>query len=244
MVLTVVGLGPGDPELITLKGMRAIEAADLVFAPASRDRGDSLALRMAEPWIDASRQQVIELTLAMTRDTAESGPFYAAAAEQIAAAFAACAETTRQDAIRGVYLLLGDPLLYGTFAAIGRALRTSAPDIAVEIAPGVTSFAAVAARTQMTLGSGDGRVAIVPASTTMNAADLQRLLADFETLVLMKAGRALPHILDALDELNILDAALFAERVGMPEEEIVWDVRTLRGQRRSYLSLVIVQRGR
>jgi precorrin-2/cobalt-factor-2 C20-methyltransferase len=242
MRLTVVGVGPGDPELITLKGIRAIEAAHLVFVPANRDGSESLALRVAEPWIDTTRQQVVHLTLAMTRNVEEASTFYAGAAAEIAATFAAHAASGEGEDVRGVYLLLGDPLLYGTFAAIGRELASRAPHIGVAIVPGITSFAATAAQAQVVLGSGDERVAIVPAHAGLDASALRRLLAECETLVLMKVGRVLPQVLDALDELGLLDAALFAERVGMPEEDIVRDVRVLRGQQRSYLSLLVVRR--
>jgi len=240
MRLTIVGVGPGDPELITLKGIRAIEAAHLVFVPANRDGSESLALRIAEPWIDTTRQQVVQLSLAMTKQRAEADPFYAAASAEIAATFAAHAASNAE--LCGVYLLLGDPLLYGTFAAIGRELAIHAPHIAIDIVPGITSFAATAARAQMVLGSGDERVAIVPANDDLDVSALRCLLTDYETLVLMKVGRVLPQILDALDELGMLGSALFAERVGMPEEEIVRDVRMLHGQQRSYLSLLVVRR--
>jgi precorrin-2/cobalt-factor-2 C20-methyltransferase len=89
----------------------------------------------------------------------------------------------------------------------------------------------------------DERMIIMPASYETDAATLRRLLTDFETIVLMKAGSALPAIVAALEELNLIDHALYAERVGMPEELIVRDLRTLDPQRRPYLSLVIIRRG-
>ena len=88
------------------------------------------------------------------------------------------------------------------------------------------------------------RVAIVPANYETDAAALRRLLADFDTVILMKVGGVLPRVLAALEELGLLDAAVYAERVGMPEEVIVRDVRALQGQRRPYLSLLIVRRRR
>lgn len=240
MRLTIVGVGPGDPELITLKGIRAIEAASIIFVPANRDGSESLALRVAEPWIDATRQQVVQLTLAMTRKSNEAEQYYISAATQIAVTYADYAQTTDNDGVQAVYILLGDPLLYGTFAAIGRELIAHAPHIEIEVVPGITSFAATAARTQLVLGAGDERVAIVPATPELDASTLRRLLTDCETLIVMKVGRLLPQVLDALDELGVLDSTCFAERVGMPEEEIVLDVQTLRGQQRSYLSLLLV----
>jgi len=242
MRLMVVGLGPGDPELVTLKGLRAIEAADVIFVPRSQAGDESLAFRIARHWIDPARQQVIELPLPMTRDSAQLLPAWQAAADGMAARLAACARAIGREA-RGAYLLLGDPLLYGTFTYIARELAVRHREIAIEIIPGVTSFAATAARAQLPLGTTDDRVAIVPASYETDGTTLRQLLADFETVILMKVGSALPQVLATLEELELLDAALYAERVGMPEEYIVRDVRSLRGQRRPYLSLLIVRRG-
>ncbi len=232
--LTAVGLGPGDPELITLKGLRALQMADVLFVPQSRDGDQSLALRIAEPWIDRARQTVVALPLPMTRDASQLRPAWRAAAETIVAELGA----DRQ----GAYLLLGDPLLYGTFVYLWRELTALQAPVAVRIIPGVTSFAAAAAAGGMPLAMSNERLIVVPASYETDAATLRRLLNDFETVVLMKAGAALPAIVAALEELDLLDHALYAERVGMPEELIARDLRALDPQRRPYLSLVIVRR--
>lgn len=234
--LTAVGVGPGDPELMTVKGLRALEAAELIFVPRSRDGDKSLALRIVDGYIDHERQTVVALPLPMTRNSDELVEAWAGAADAIAEAFEA------HGATRGVYLLLGDPLLYGTFIYIWARLAERQPTIEIEIVPGVTSFAATAAVTRTTLSTTDDRVAILPASYETDTAALRRLLADFDTVILMKAGTVLPQLLVALEELDLLDAAVYGERVGMPEEVLVTDVRSLKGQRRPYLSLLIVKK--
>lgn len=238
--LTAVGLGPGDPELITLKGLRAIEAADLIFVPRSVNGEQSLALRIAQPWLHPERQQVVELLLPMTRNADALLPAWQAAAEQIAQSLG----QVDHEAPRGVYLLLGDPLLYGTFTYIWGELAAHHSHIEIEILPGVTSFAAAAARAQFPLSATSDRVAVLPASYETDAAQLRRLLADYETVILLKVGPVLPQILAALEEMNLLDSALYAERVGMPEERLAVgpEIRALHNQRRPYLSLLIVRR--
>jgi precorrin-2/cobalt-factor-2 C20-methyltransferase len=242
--LTAVGLGPGDPELITLKGLRAIEAANLIFIPRSQEGEQSLALRIAQPWLQRDRQQVIELPLPMTRNEVELVPAWQAAADQIAQGFAVL-ENSGAEQPRGVYLLLGDPLLYGTFTYIWGELAARYPNIQIEIVPGVTSFAAAAARAQFLLSATSDRVAILPASYETDAAQLRRLLADYETVILLKVGPVLPQILAALEDMRLLESTLYAERVGMPEERMALgqEVRVLHNQRRPYLSLLIVRRG-
>jgi precorrin-2/cobalt-factor-2 C20-methyltransferase len=238
--LIAVGLGPGDPELVTIKGLRAIQAARLIFVPRSKSGEQSLALRIARPWLTAA-QQIIELPLPMTRDTDALVPAWQATADQIAQTFAVFEEE-----VSGVYLLLGDPLLYGTFIYIWHQLQNRHPHLAIEIIPGITSFAAAAAAGQMTLSTTSDRVAILPASYETNTDQLRQLLATYETLILLKVGPVLPQILTALEEMNLLESALYAERVGMPEERIVQglDIRTLHNQRRPYLSLLIVKRSK
>ena len=240
--LTAVGVGPGDPELITVKGMNAIQAADLIFVPRSQNGEQSLALRIAEIWLDREQQQVVELLLPMTRDADRLLPAWQAAAGQIARAFAAHPKPSAQ----GVYLLLGDPLLYGTFTYIWGQLAQQYPHIAIEIVPGVTSFAAGAAQAQFILGETSDRVAILPASYETDETRLRRLLSDFDTVILMKVGRVLPQILAELEEMNLLETSLYAERVGMPEELIAKgpELRSLQNQRRPYLSLLIVQQNK
>ncbi len=243
--LTAVGLGPGDPELITLKGLRAIEAADLVFVPRSQDGEQSLALRIAQPWLRPERQQIIELPLPMTRHKAQLLLAWQAAADQIAQAFATLDGNEPEQRVRcGVYLLLGDPLLYGTFIYIWSELAVRHPHIGIEIVPGVTSFAAAAAHAQFPLSTTSDRIAILPASYETEATKLRRLLADYETVILLKVGPVLPQILAALEEMDLLDSTLYAERVGMPEERIALGsaIRALHHQRRPYLSLLIVRR--
>jgi precorrin-2/cobalt-factor-2 C20-methyltransferase len=248
--LTAVGVGPGDPELITIKGMRAIQSARLIFVPRSQNGEQSLALRIAEPWLNRDRQQIVELPLPMTRNADQLISAWQDAADQIAASLAspnqADQTSTQQDnTVEAVYLLLGDPLLYGTFTYIWHEIQARHPDIQVEIVPGVTSFAASAARARFVLSATSDRVAILPASYETDVAQLRQLLANFDTVILMKVGRVLPQVLAALADLNLIDESLYAERVGMPEERIVLgrDLSALRDQVRPYLSLLIV-RGR
>lgn len=234
--LTAVGLGPGDPNLITVKGLDAIRAARYIFVPRSQDGGDSLALRIAAPWLDKTRQQVVDLALPMTKHSDKLIPAWQGAASVIA-------DHLTSEATQGVYLLLGDPLLYGTFTYIWRELAQQSPDIAVDIIPGVTSFAAAAAQGQFPLGATDDRVVILPASYETDAAHLHRLLSDFDTIILMKVGRVFPQIVAALDSLGLLPTTLYAERVGMPEESIVLGSHLQNiDQPRPYLSLLIVRK--
>ncbi|GAP63899.1 precorrin-2/cobalt-factor-2 C20-methyltransferase [Ardenticatena maritima] len=230
--LTAVGVGPGDPELLTVKAVRVLDHADVVFVPRSRDGEESLALRIARPWLRAD-QRIVELPLPMTRDMDALRAAWRTAADTIAATLGDGA---------GAYILLGDPLLYGTFIYIAAALRERHPHIALRVVPGVPSFSAAAARAFFPLATTNNRVAILPASYETDAAALRRLLADFDTVILLKVGPVLPRIVAALREAGLLAHTIYAERVGMPEERIIHDITALPDAPAPYLSLLIVRR--
>ncbi len=178
----------------------------------------------------------------MHRDPAQAAAAYRTIADDIGARLSDLAARSPQGLARGAYLLLGDPLLYGTFTTLRAELAARYPALEVVIVPGVTSFAAAAAQAGLPLSSGDDRIAILPAPA--EAGELRGLLAQFETLILMKVGRALPQIVATLDELGLLEGTLYAEHIGMPEERIVRDVGSLRAYQAPYLSLLIVRRTR
>ncbi|MEM7534614.1 MAG: precorrin-2 C(20)-methyltransferase [Chloroflexota bacterium] len=237
MELTAVGLGPGDPELVTLKGLRAIQEAELIFVPQSKKNERSRAWRAALPHIDESWQKVVVLSLPMTRNSDELHSAWRGAADVI---FQTFLDTNCE---KGVYLLLGDPLLYGTFIYIWDKLSIQYPQIDVNIIPGVTSFATAATMAGIPLATTSDRVAILPASYETNQETLARLFADFETVILMKAGPVLPELIYALDEMNLLDNTIYAERIGMPGERVITDLHELPVpvEATNYLSLLIVR---
>lgn len=238
--LTAVGIGPGDPDLITVKGMRTIQEADIVFAPLNAKTGESTAISIAEMWLDRNRQQVIALKLEMVRYAGKLTEVWAATANQILNAMKTYADEHNADAVNAVYLILGDPSLYGTFTYIAAQIADS--DVSVSIVPGVMSFAAGAATAQFPLAVMDERVAVLPASYEADSTKLRETLAAFDVVILMKVGRVLPQILDMLAELNLLPNSLYVEKVGMADERVIVGLADLPREPAPYFSLVIVRK--
>lgn len=236
-LLTAVGLGPGDPDLITVKGLRAIETADVVFVPRSRDGGDSVAGQIAAKWLD--RQTVIAVTTPMTHDESALRQAWQSAAQTIHRAL----HPADGQARRGAYLILGDPLLYGTFPYILNELQQIDPDFQFDVIPGVPSFVAAAAQTRTLLSAASDRIVIVPASRRTDAAALRALLFNFETVILLKAGKVFPQLVSALIALHLIEYSAYFERVGMPDERIVTgnDILAMPRRTQPYLSLMIVR---
>jgi precorrin-2/cobalt-factor-2 C20-methyltransferase len=227
-----IGVGPGDPELITLKGARAVREADVVVTPAAESGGDSIAYGIVAGLIDPARQEVVTRIFPMTRDRVR----LEAAWEQAAREMAAWARAGKTVA----FVTLGDPSLYSTFLYLHRHLRQAAPEIQVEIVPGVNSFSAAAAAAGIPLALGDEKLAVLPA--TAGEEEVRRALLDFDTVVLLKVNRAFDRIRELLAEPGLDRRAVFVRRVGSGDEEVVFDLERLAGKELDYLSLLIVRK--
>jgi precorrin-2/cobalt-factor-2 C20-methyltransferase len=240
--LTAVGLGPGDPDLITVKGMQAVQAADVVFAPLNEKTGESTAITIAKPWLNREQQLVVPLALEMVRYAGTLTDVWAATANQMHDAMQTHATGHDLEAVSAVYLILGDPSLYGTFTYIAAQMTVIHPDVALTVIPGVTSFAAGAAAAGHPLAVMDERLAILPASYEVEGNKLQQTLTEFDVVILMKVGRVLPQVLDALESLNLLASSTYVEKVGMTGERIIHDLRQLPRESAPYFSLIIVRK--
>ncbi len=231
--LTAIGLGPGDPELLTLKGLRLLRAARWLFAPVRAPEAPSYALEIAWPHLDLARQQVVALVYPMPRDGEPDEAQWRANARLIAAHLA--------DGSDGAFLVEGDPLLYSSFIPTLFTLQDEFPSLPIRIVPGVSSIVAAAAQAHLPLARLDERIAIVPATSSRRA--LREALERYDTVVILKVARHFEALLDLLESLGRADNAILAERVGTPRERLERDLRALRGQALDYFSLVIVSGG-
>lgn len=227
--LVGVGVGPGDPELLTLKAARLIRTADVVFAPVRRSGERSLALEIVAEHIREGQQQVVTVPFPESLD----GESWEPAARHVA-------ETLGSDRA-GVFLTEGDPTLFGSFGHVATALRTLRPDLEVEIVPGVSSVTAAAAAAGVALTDYEDRLAVVPATASL--ADVERALLDFDCVVILKVGRVLGDLLALLDRLGLSERSVYVRRCGWPDQQIVRDVRSLAPDPpRDYFALLIVRR--
>ena len=230
--LYAVGVGPGDPELLTLKAVRVLRAADVVIAPTGQAEAASYALGIVAAHLDRARQQVLERVFPMSRDEEELRPHWEATAHEVAGHVSAGRSVA--------FVTIGDPLLYSTFLYILRILRECHPQIAVEIVPGITSVGAAAAAAGVPLAMAAERVAILPA--TYEDDKLRQALLDFDCTVLLKVSRVFDRLYALLTELGLERRAVFVRRVGSREEEVVTDLASMVGRKLDYLSLLIVRK--
>ena len=228
-----VGIGPGAPDLITLRALDVLRRVPVLALPRSSEYGASMAWRIVKPVLGEIRdQERLFLTFPMTKDPARLVPAWDRA-------FAAIGERLARG-LDVAFATEGDPSLYSTFIYLAREAPLRWPGTAVEIVPGVSSIAAVPAVTGVSLADGQERIAIVPA--TYGLADLGALLALFDTVVLMKIGPEMPRIVAALDAAGLLSRAVYVARATMADQRIERDLRALPPGREDCFAMVVVSR--
>jgi precorrin-2/cobalt-factor-2 C20-methyltransferase len=227
-----VGVGPGDPELLTRKAERILRQVPVICAPTASPVDSSYALSIVEPFLDLSRQEVIVQVFPMRRDQAGLEEFWETAADDVAKRV--------QGGQDVAFITIGDPFLYSTFLYIYRIFRERYPDISIEVVPGVSSINAAAVAAGMPLGMASERIAIIPAA--FEEENPRRILLDFDTVVLMKVSRVFDGIYALLQELGLEKNGAFIRRVGSTEEAVVFDLASLVGRKLDYLSLLIVKK--
>jgi len=234
--LTVIGVGPGDPELLTLKGLRILKAATCIFVPKGREEGSSLALSIVGNLLDLSGKEIVEAYFPMkkTRGSAEQDDLEAQWQKTVESV-----SSRLNSNIDVAFITIGDPTVYSTFYYLHERLLDLYPDIIIEIIPGVSSIMASAARAGIYLGIADERIAVLPANYMSNLSDtLQR----FDTVVLMKVNRVFGQIRQKLDEMQLTDKAIYVARAGMEDEKIFHNLKEVTDNDLNYFSLVIVKK--
>jgi precorrin-2/cobalt-factor-2 C20-methyltransferase len=226
-----VGVGPGDPELLTRKALRVLQQVQVICVPQSERSVQSYALQIVQGFLDLARQEVLRLTFP-TDDAQGAARTWRAATETIAARL-----YRGQDV---AFITEGDPMLYGTFAYLLENMTATHPDIPLEIIPGVSSITAAAARAGVPLAAPGQRLAILPAAYGIG--DLQEATANFDTVVLMKMNPALLQAMADPDQLGLAGKCVYVRRATTPQEQVVWDLRQVSRDEPDYFSLLIVKR--
>lgn len=226
-----IGVGPGDPELLTIKARRILSEVNILCVPKSAHEKDSLALSIVSRAIKR-KWKVMELLLPMTRDQNELENHQMEASRKIYREL-----TSGQDV---AFITLGDPTLYSTFTYLLKYLREINPGVEVEIIPGISAINAISGWMQVPLAEGDEKLAVV--SALQPEEELIKVLNDFENVMILKAGKQLDKIIKVLDETGLGQKAAFACRYGFEDGFFTSNIDGLRGTRQDYLSAMLVKR--
>lgn len=209
-----IGLGPGDPELVTVKAARLIGEADVVAFHSAR-HGNSISRAIAETYMRPGQIEEHLVYPVTTEDPEHPGGYRGAIDEfyeQAAAALASHLSAGRTVAL----LAAGDPLFYSSYIHMHRRL---AQRFEAEIVPGITSVNAAAAALGIPLVTGDQVMTVLPG--TLPVAELTRRLADTDAAAILKLGRTYPSVREALQRSGRLTDASYAERVGTDRQRLL-----------------------
>ena len=208
-ILYGVGVGPGDPELLTLKAVRLLERCPVIAAPRTRS-GETLALDIVRQAMPLEGKTILPLYFSMERDKALIRAAHERAADAI---------QTHLDAGKDVAMLnLGDVSIYATWGYVMDLIRERGYETAM--VPGIPSFCAAASRLDATLVSWGSPLHVIP----VGKEPLEPQLARPGGKVLMKAGHHLPQIVEALEKTGQLDRAVLIENCGLPGERVCADL--------------------
>ncbi|MFJ6927620.1 precorrin-2 C(20)-methyltransferase [Streptomyces nigra] len=205
-----VGVGPGDPELVTVKGVNALRAADVVVVPVmdsgERGRAEATVLHYVPP------EKVVRVVFALNErtDRARREAAWDAAGRRVAELLAGHSAVA--------FATIGDPNVYSTFTYLAQTIVASVPGTVVETVPGITAMQDLAARSGAVLTEGTEPLTLVP--VTAGAAVLKEALAGPGTVVAYKFGRQAREVAEALRESGRADGAVWGSALGLPEESI------------------------
>lgn len=226
-----IGVGPGDPELLTLKAVRVINKVDVIFAASSIKNNHSLAIDIAKPHI-SDTADIRMLSFQMSNNENEKELLW----EENAMLIIEQLEKGKDVA----FLTLGDSLTYSTYGYLVRIVQQKNPDILIESIPGITSYLAAASRMNVPLVEGDESLLIT--SGARGGEELRKYSTCAENVVLLKTYKNVKDINKALTEANLIENSRGITKCGREGEIIFKDVKDLEKRKPDYWSLIIAKR--
>jgi precorrin-2/cobalt-factor-2 C20-methyltransferase len=225
-----IGVGPGDPDLITLKALKVLHRVPHIFASCSTKNSYSLALSIVRCHLNGAG--IERLPFPMTKDP----QVLASAWERNARRVMEVLDTGTDAA----FVTLGDPLTYSTFGYLLKTLKRLAPEVRIVTIPGITSYSAAAALTHLPLTEGEESFHLV--SGALGAAKLKEIIDKSDNIVMLKTYRHFDEIYRALEDLDLLDRTTCISRCGLEGETVVENLRELKGRALPYLSMIIIKK--
>lgn len=229
-ILYGISVGTGDPELITVKGLRILQNSSIVAFPAGINHNPGVAQNIIECWLKP-QQQMLPLDFPYTQDRKILEQSWHKAAQEV-----------WQYLKQGkdiAFACLGDVSFYSTFTYLAQALQQLYPEAQVLTTPGVCSPMAIASVLQMPLTVNHERLAILPALHTVK--ELEATLAWAEVVVLLKFSSVYQPVWKILAQYQLLDSSYIVEKATFPEQKIYRDLSTHPKLNLSYFSIMVIR---
>lgn len=224
-----IGVGPGDPELLTVKAISAIKNSAVIIAPKTEKKEGSVALTIAKPYLRAD-VEIVYQTFPMVRNFEELPEVFEDNKLEILSHLRAGKNVA--------FLTLGDPMFYSTYIYVFRLLKNSG--VTIETIPGVPAFLAIASRLGYPLAYGNDILTVIPA--TADREKFAAALKKSDATVLMKVYKNFSEVVDVLDAENMSADAVLVSRCGLENEKIITDLGAHKSDALNYLSTILTRR--
>ena len=225
-----IGVGPGDPELLTVKAIKAIEQVDVLIAPKTEKKDGSVALTVAKPYLKKDVEIVYQVF-----------PMVKGFAENSTDAW----ESNKQEILELLragknvaFLTIGDPMFYSTYIYVFRLLENEGVDI--QTIPGIPAFAAIGSQLGYPIVEGDDVLSIIPA--TASPEKVEKAMQAADNVVLMKVYKNFEEVADMLDKNEMAEQAVLVSRAGLDDEKIIYDVLAHKKDKLNYLSTILTRK--
>jgi len=196
-----IGVGPGDPDLLTVKAVKAIQNTDVIMCPASKEDRPSIALSVVDSLIDKSKnQEIVKLIFPMTKDK-----------DVLSETWKKNAKIMAEKVLSGknvVYLTVGDPFLYSTWIYMHRDISENHPEIKISVIPGIVSIFTFASKVGVSIAEGAEKVSIIPSCYDLSS--VKEIAKNSESMIFLKDGRYFDQVIQVLKEAGFPDNSIFA----------------------------------
>ena len=225
-----IGVGPGDPELLTVKAIKAIEQVDVLIAPKTEKKDGSVALTVAKPYLKKDVEIVYQV-FPMVKGFAEnSTDAWEANKQEILALL--------KEGKNVAFLTIGDPMFYSTYIYVFRLLENEGVEI--KTIPGIPAFAAIGSQLGYPIVEGDDVLSIIPA--TASPEKVEKAMQASDNVVLMKVYKNFEEVADMLDKNEMAEQAVLVSRAGLDDEKIIYDVVAHKKDKLNYLSTILTRK--
>ena len=225
-----IGVGPGDPELLTVKAIKAIEKVDVLIAPKTEKKDGSVALTVAKPYLNKDVEIVYQVF-----------PMVKGFAENSTDAW----ESNKQEILELLragknvaFLTIGDPMFYSTYIYVFRLLENEGVEI--QTIPGIPAFAAIGSQLGYPIVEGDDVLTVIPA--TASPEKVEKAMQAADNVVLMKVYKNFEEVADMLDKNEMAEQAVLVSRAGLDDEKIIYDVLAHKKEKLNYLSTILTRK--
>lgn len=227
-----IGVGPGDPEYLTLKAKRLINSVDVLLCPTKKEGADSFAFEIVKPNLENDQVVIKDLVFPMHYNTDDLESKWRSNGQEITQLL--------KEGKTCAFITLGDPTVYSTFIYTLPFIDESVMDL--EIVPGITSFCAVASDIKQPLMVWEESLKVMPVRKNSSESLIQAL-NDHDNVVLMKPSTDPKAIIDALRHHELEDKFMLISKVGTESSHLITDIEELENMKLPYLSTMIIKKG-